>query len=137
MESKTLVEPELIAVNSFDGVEIPAFVYRPNTAGPHPVLIYIHGEPASQYRPRFSESFQLYVNELGLAVIAPNVRGSAGYGRTYVSMDDGYLREDSVKDIGALLDGIETQDDLDTMSGWCVRRILWRLYGARVLDPFW
>ena len=108
-----LVKPDLVSYASFDGLEIPAFVYKPKSAGPHPVLIYIHGGPASQYRPSFSESFQLYVNELGMAVVAPNVRGSSGYGRTYVSMDDGYRREDSVKDIGALLDWIDTQDDFD------------------------
>lgn len=113
LNQEELVSPNLVSFESFDRLEVPAFVYKPRGTGPHPVLIYIHGGPASQYRPSFSESFQLYVNELGLAVVAPNVRGSSGYGRTYVSMDDEYLREDSVRDIGSLLDWIEDQDDLD------------------------
>ncbi len=109
-----LVRAELISYSSFDDLEIPAFIYRPKTAGPHPVLIYIHGGPASQYRPGFSSRFQYYVNELGIAVVAPNVRGSNGYGKEYLTLDDWKKREDSVRDIGALLDWIETQSDLDS-----------------------
>ena len=108
-----LVRAELISYSSFDDLEIPAFIYRPKTAGPHPVLIYIHGGPASQYRPGFSSRFQYYVNELGIAVVAPNVRGSNGYGKEYLTLDDWKKREDSVRDIGALLDWIDTQSDLD------------------------
>jgi dipeptidyl aminopeptidase/acylaminoacyl peptidase len=79
-----------------------------------PVLISIHGGPESQYRPYFSGRTQFDVNELGVAVIAPNVRGSSGYGKTYVKLDNGPLREDSVKDIGALLDWITKQPELDS-----------------------
>jgi dipeptidyl aminopeptidase/acylaminoacyl peptidase len=92
---------------------IPAFVYRPQTPGPHPVLIDIHGGPESQARPGWSSFRQYLVSELGYAVIAPNVRGSSGYGRTYLGLDDGMLREDSVRDIGALLVWIGLQGDLD------------------------
>ncbi|MEM8768365.1 MAG: alpha/beta fold hydrolase, partial [Pseudomonadota bacterium] len=104
--------------DSFDRLDgqprqIPAFVYRPKGPGPHPVLISIHGGPEGQYRPRFSPTFQYLVGELGLAVIAPNVRGSAGYGKSYLKLDNGLKREDSVRDIGALLDWIGTQPDLD------------------------
>ena len=111
--ARDIVEPELISYTSFDDREIPAFVFRPRTAGPHPVLINIHGGPEGQFRPFFSYSTQYYVNEMGIAVIAPNVRGSTGYGKTYLKLDNGILREDSVKDIGALLDWVERQDDLD------------------------
>jgi len=105
--------PELVRVESFDGLPVPAWVYRPATEGPHPVLVNIHGGPESQSRPGFS-SFNAYlVNELGAAVISPNVRGSSGYGKSYLKMDNGRLREDSVRDIGALLDWIATQPDLD------------------------
>jgi dipeptidyl aminopeptidase/acylaminoacyl peptidase len=76
-------------------------------------VIQIHGGPESQYQPFFSGLFQFWVNELGLAVIAPNVRGSDGYGKSYLAADDIEKREDSVKDIGALLDWISTQPDLD------------------------
>ncbi len=118
LNTKTFVEPELITYPTFDEVDgkprqIPAFVYRPEGEGPHPVIVSIHGGPESQYRPFFSSTFQMWVNELGAAVIAPNVRGSSGYGKAYVKLDNGYLRENSVKDIGALLDWIATQADLD------------------------
>ena len=110
--------PELISYPTFDRQagsprQIPAYVYRPTTPGPHPVVIAIHGGPEGQFRPRFSSTFQYMVNELGVAVIAPNVRGSAGYGKSYLQLDNGILREDSVKDIGALLDWVAEQPDLD------------------------
>jgi dipeptidyl aminopeptidase/acylaminoacyl peptidase len=78
------------------------------------VVIQIHGGPEGQSRPTFSSTYQYWVNELGIAVIRPNVRGSDGYGKTYLNLDNGFKREDSVKDIGALLDWIETQPDLDS-----------------------
>lgn len=114
LDAGRFVEPELISYPTFDGHDIPAFVYRPATAGPHPVVISIHGGPEGQYRPRFSTTVQSYVNEMGVVFIAPNVRGSAGYGKTYLTLDNGYLREDSVKDIGALLDWVAGQDELDS-----------------------
>ena len=113
LREENMAEPELIRYPTFDDREIPAFVYLPADDGPHPVLINIHGGPESQYRPRYSSSTQFLVNELGIAVIAPNVRGSSGYGKAYLKLDNGYLREDSVRDIGALLDWIATRDDLD------------------------
>ena len=108
-----MVDPVLKRFRSFDGREIPVFVFEPATDGPHPVLIYIHGGPESQYRPRFSSTFQFYVNELGVALWVPNVRGSSGYGKEFLGLDNGYLREDSVKDIGALLDFIATDESMD------------------------
>jgi dipeptidyl aminopeptidase/acylaminoacyl peptidase len=112
------VEPELVHYPTFDQVDgrpraMPAYVYRPRGAGPHPVIVYIHGGPEGQYRPGFSSTSQLWVATLGAAVVAPNVRGSSGYGKTYVALDNGTKREDSVADIGALLDWIATQPDLD------------------------
>ncbi|HUF89944.1 MAG TPA: alpha/beta fold hydrolase, partial [Gemmatimonadota bacterium] len=118
LDTESFVAPELVHYPTFDTVdgrprEIPAFVYRPAGAGPHPVIVVIHGGPEAQYRPSFSSTFQLWIAELGAAVIAPNVRGSSGYGREYVTLDNGRLREDSVKDIGALLDWIAGRPDLD------------------------
>jgi dipeptidyl aminopeptidase/acylaminoacyl peptidase len=96
--------------------QIPAFVYRPRTAGPHPVLIDIHGGPESQYVPKFDPFTQFLVRELNFTVIAPNIRGSSGYGKTFMNLDNGEDREDAVKDIGALLVWIGLQNDLDAKS---------------------
>lgn len=116
LDPRGFVVPERIRFRSFDDLEIPAYYYRPKTASkdnPAPVLIVIHGGPESQFQPFFSGALQFYVNELGLAVIAPNVRGSSGYGKTYLKLDNAEKREDSVKDIGALLDWIAKQPELD------------------------
>jgi len=113
LNTSNFSSPDLIRFKSFDQREIPAFVYKPKTKGPHPVIISIHGGPESQFRPSFRSDFQLWMDKLDAVVIAPNVRGSAGYGKEYLSLDNGYKREDSVKDIGALLDWIATQPDLD------------------------
>lgn len=118
LNAENFIVPELISYPTFDLVEdeprkIPAFVYKPKTQGPHPVIISIHGGPEGQARATFSSTFQFWASELNAAVIVPNVRGSSGFGKTYVTLDNGIKREDSVKDIGALLDWIETQPDLD------------------------
>jgi len=108
------VEPTLIRYPSFDGKSIPAFVYAPKAAAAKaPVIINIHGGPEAQALPTFTPAFQFYVKEMGIAVITPNVRGSDGYGKTYLKLDNGMLREDSVKDIGALLDWVAKQPNLD------------------------
>lgn len=114
LNPSTFVGQRLIRYPSFDGREIPAFLSMPRESSqPVPVVILIHGGPEAQYQPNFSSLTQFLTVELGLAVIAPNVRGSDGYGKTYLSLDNGVLREDSVKDIGALLDWIATQPELD------------------------
>jgi dipeptidyl aminopeptidase/acylaminoacyl peptidase len=115
----SFVTPRLIRYPTFDSSAnkprmIPAFIHHPAKAsGKTPVIINIHGGPEGQSRPTFSSTTQYYVNELGCAVISPNVRGSTGYGKSYLAADDGYHRELSVQDIGALLDWIATQPDLD------------------------
>ncbi|MDW8479855.1 MAG: alpha/beta fold hydrolase [Xanthomonadales bacterium] len=91
--------------------EIPTFYYLPPGPGPHPVLIQIHGGPEAQALPTFNPIRQFWIDELGLAVFTPNVRGSAGYGRSYLDLDNGRLREDAVRDIGALLDWIAGQPE--------------------------
>ena len=123
LNAEAFVAPELIHYPTFDTVRdgarrmIPAFVYRPPAdrfKGRRPVYINIHGGPEAQARPSFRGSENYLLNELGVALIYPNVRGSAGYGKSYLKLDNGRLREDSVKDIGALLDWIATQPDLDS-----------------------
>jgi len=106
--------PETIRYASFDGRQIPALVYRPEGPGPHPVLIDLHGGPAAQSRPGFDPLREYYRQKLGIAVIEPNVRGSSGYGKTWLALDDGRRREDAVRDVGALLDWVSTQPDLDS-----------------------
>jgi dipeptidyl aminopeptidase/acylaminoacyl peptidase len=112
------VPAELVRFPTFDRLngksrQIPAFVYRSSAPGPHPVYIDIHGGPEAQYTPSFAPFTQFLVRELGFTVIAPNVRGSTGYGKTYMNLDNGEDREDSIKDIGALLVWIGLQRDLD------------------------
>jgi dipeptidyl aminopeptidase/acylaminoacyl peptidase len=110
--------PELVSFPTFDEVDgaarqIPAWIYKPVGEGPFPVVISIHGGPEGQTRPGFSSTYQMWLDKLGVAVVLPNVRGSSGYGKSYLALDNDFKREDSVRDIGALLDWIETQPDLD------------------------
>jgi len=118
VDTAKFVLPRLTEFPTFDRVDgkarqVPVYVYEPASGGPHPVLISLHGGPESQFRPGFDPWIQYMVNELGFAVIAPNVRGSSGYGRTYMALDNGMLREDAVKDVGAMLVWIELQKDFD------------------------
>jgi dipeptidyl aminopeptidase/acylaminoacyl peptidase len=111
-------KPALVHFPTFDQVDgkprqLPAFVYKPQGVAKAPVYLSIHGGPEGQSRPTFASYTQYLVNELGYAVVLPNVRGSTGYGKKFVALDNGLKREDSVKDIGALLDWIATQPDLD------------------------
>ena len=112
----SFVEPELVKWKSFDGREITGFLYVPDPAkfpGPRPVIINIHGGPEAQYRPGFLGRNNYFINELGCALILPNVRGSDGYGKSFLKLDNGLLREDSYKDISALLDWIPTRPNLE------------------------
>ncbi|MBS7668691.1 prolyl oligopeptidase family serine peptidase [Croceicoccus gelatinilyticus] len=111
------VEAELVEVASFDGEQISGWLYRPDPKkfpGPRPLLISIHGGPESQYRPGFLGSRNYYLNELGVAQFMPNVRGSTGFGKRFVSLDNGpFKREDSVRDIGAFLDKLGDDPAID------------------------
>jgi len=115
MDASALREPQLITWNSFDKRAISGYLYRPPASftGKRPVIINIHGGPEGQFRPSFMGRNNYFMNELGVALICPNVRGSSGYGKTFLDLDNGILRENSVKDIGALLDWIAQQPDLD------------------------
>jgi dipeptidyl aminopeptidase/acylaminoacyl peptidase len=116
LDPQQFVEPKLIKLKSFDGLPISAFVYAPDPKkfpGKRPVIISIHGGPEAQSRPTFQARNNYYLNELGIALVYPNVRGSAGYGKNFLTLDNGFKREDTVKDIGAIIDWIKTQPDLD------------------------
>jgi dipeptidyl aminopeptidase/acylaminoacyl peptidase len=115
IDVEKLPEPELIHWNSFDGKQISGFLYRPGGtfSGKRPVIIDIHGGPEEQYRPGFGYEDNFFLNELGIVKIFPNIRGSTGYGKTFANLDNGLLRNDAVKDVGALLDWIKKQPELD------------------------
>lgn len=110
-------EPQLIEVKSFDGEAVSGFLYRPDAkrfAGKRPLIVSIHGGPESQTRPGFLGRNNYLVNELGIAIFYPNVRGSSGYGKRFVSLDNGpFQRENSVKDIGAFLDRLQADPGID------------------------
>ena len=110
------VEPELVRWKSFDDREITGYLYKPDAAkfpGPRPVIINIHGGPEAQFRPGFAGRNNYFINELGTALLFPNVRGSSGYGKTFLQLDNGLKREDSYRDIAALFDWLPNQPALD------------------------
>src|SRR6266567_158082 len=108
-------QAELVRWKSFDGKMISGFLYKPPAkfTGKRPVLVVIHGGPEGQSQPTFLGRSNYLLNELGIALIYPNVRGSTGYGKTFSLMDNGFKREDTYKDINALFDWIATQPELD------------------------
>lgn len=113
--SEVMVEPELVRFDSFDGLSVPAFVYRPKEVEEGkklPVIINIHGGPEAQYQPSLAPITQYFVHS-GYIVVAPNVRGSSGYGKTYLALDDVEKRMDSVKDIVSLRDYLKTDSQID------------------------
>lgn len=119
LDTSTFPTPELFSFETYDEVggkkrTIPAFMYKPKNAdGPLPVMISIHGGPEGQHTPNFSSFYAFLANDLGIAIIAPNVRGSSGYGKTFLKLDNGFNRENSVKDIGKLIEWIENQPEFD------------------------
>lgn len=115
MQKEDMSSPKLIKWKSFDGLEISGFYYPANKKfiGKRPVFVSIHGGPEAQSMAGFLGANNYLTNEIGVAIITPNVRGSSGFGKTYVALDNWYNRENSVKDIGALLDWIALQPDLD------------------------
>jgi dipeptidyl aminopeptidase/acylaminoacyl peptidase len=115
----SFVAPELVHYKSFDGREIPAWFYRPQapagstptgkgTSVRLPVIVSVHGGPEGQEQPLFNPSYQYFLAR-GYAVLAPNVRGSTGYGKTYTHLDDVFKREDSVKDLAASVEWLKNE----------------------------
>ena len=116
LNTATFSEAELVKWKSFDGRSISGFLYMPPAkfTGPRPVVINIHGGPEGQARPGFQGRNNYFLNEMGVAILYPNVRGASGFGTTFLTLDNGFLREDTYKDIGALLDWIGSQTRLDS-----------------------
>ena len=116
VKTEAFPEAELVRWKSFDGKMISGFLYKPaaaNLSGKRPVLVDIHGGPEGQSTPDFLGRMNYYMNEMGIALIEPNVRGSTGYGKTFTLLDNGFKREDTYKDIDALFDWVGTRADLD------------------------
>jgi dipeptidyl aminopeptidase/acylaminoacyl peptidase len=115
LHTEGFVEPRVIHWKSFDDRAISGVLYNPPVrfTGKRPVIIDIHGGPEDQFQPYFLGQQNYYLNELGVALLFPNIRGSSGFGKAFVSLDNGLLRENAYKDIGSLLDWLRTQPDLD------------------------
>jgi dipeptidyl aminopeptidase/acylaminoacyl peptidase len=115
LDAQSFVEPELITWKSFDDRKISGFLYLPPAKfkGPRPVIVVIHGGPEGQSRPGFLARNNYFLNELGIALLYPNVRGSSGYGKSFLKLDNGFLREGTYRDIGALFDWMKTDKRLD------------------------
>jgi dipeptidyl aminopeptidase/acylaminoacyl peptidase len=119
VDASKFVAPRLTQFPTFDrqdghARQIPVYVFEPVKAGSHPVLLLLHGGPESQFRPSYDPWIQYVVNELGFAVVAPNLRGSSGYGKTYASLDNATLRDDAVKDLGAVIVWAGSQGSFDS-----------------------
>lgn len=108
----SLVEPVILRYPTFDGRQIPAIFYRPRGAGRHPVIISVHGGPESQERPTWSALYQ-YFAACGYGVLAPNIRGSVGYGKTYTHLDDVGLRGDAIEDVARAAAWLSVQPAVD------------------------
>jgi dipeptidyl aminopeptidase/acylaminoacyl peptidase len=118
VDTTKFVTPRLTQFPTFDRIDgrfrqEPVYVYEPAAPGLHPVLLVLHGGPESQFRPGFDPWLQYVVNELGFTVVAPNLRGSSGYGKAYLSLDNGMLRDDVVKDLGAIIVWVSSQSTFD------------------------
>ncbi|HUO50916.1 MAG TPA: S9 family peptidase, partial [Gemmatimonadaceae bacterium] len=115
LDLSAMPEPELVRWKTWDGRMLSGFLYRPPArfTGKRPVIVNIHGGPEGQSRPVFIARNNYFVNELGVAMLYPNVRGSTGYGKAFVKLDNGVLREGTYRDIDALFDWIGAQPGLD------------------------
>jgi dipeptidyl aminopeptidase/acylaminoacyl peptidase len=111
------VEPQIVTTKSFDGLEVSGLLYLPDPAkfpGKRPLIVNVHGGPEAQSRAGFRGATNYYLNELGIGIFYPNVRGSTGYGKRFVSLDNGpFKREDSVRDMAALIDLVRANPQID------------------------
>ncbi len=111
------VEPRIVTTKSFDGLAVSGLLYMPDPArfpGKRPLIVSVHGGPEGQSTAGFMGRNNYYLNELGIGLFYPNVRGSTGYGKTFVSLDNGpFKREDSVKDMAALIDAVRKAPAVD------------------------
>jgi dipeptidyl aminopeptidase/acylaminoacyl peptidase len=116
VKPETFISPELVQIKSFDGLTVSGWLFLPDAAkfpGKRPVLVSFHGGPEGQSTVHFMGRYNYFLSEMGVAVLMPNVRGSSGYGKTYLDLDNGFKRKDSVKDGGAFLAWADTHPRLD------------------------
>ncbi len=117
LDTEANVEPRIVTTKSFDGLEVSGLLYLPDPAkfaGPRPLIVSVHGGPEGQSTAGFMGRNNYYLNELGIGVFYPNVRGSTGFGKTFVSLDNGpFKREDSVRDMEALIDAVRADPAVD------------------------
>ncbi len=116
VQPDSFVSPELVTIKSFDGLPISAWLYLPDARkfpGKRPLRVDFHGGPEGQSTVHFMGRYNYFLNEMGVAVLLPNVRGSSGYGKTFIDLDNGFKRKDSVKDGGAFLAWAGSHERLD------------------------
>lgn len=117
LDTEVNVEPRIVTTKSFDGLEVSGLLYMPDPAkfpGKRPLIVSVHGGPEGQSTAGFMGRNNYYLNELGIGIFYPNVRGSTGYGKTFVSLDNGpFKREDSVRDMAALIDAVRSDKAVD------------------------
>ena len=117
LDTEVNVEPRIVTTKSFDGLEVSGLLYLPNPAkfpGKRPLIVSVHGGPEGQSTAGFMGRNNYHLNELGIGIFYPNVRGSTGYGKTFVSLDNGpFKREDSVRDMEALIDAVRADPAVD------------------------
>jgi dipeptidyl aminopeptidase/acylaminoacyl peptidase len=115
LNAQNFAEPKLVSWKSFDGRDITGWLYMPSAkfTGKRPIIVNIHGGPEGQSRPIYLARNNYFINEMGVAMLYPNVRGSDGYGKTFIALDNGFQREGSYKDIESLLHWIKQQPNLD------------------------
>lgn len=116
LDPKAFANAEIVRIGSFDGTKMSGFLYRPDPKkfpGKRPCIVNIHGGPEGQSQPEFIGRSNYFPAELGIAIFYPNVRGSAGFGKTFLTLDNGFKREDSVKDIGSFLAELKKDPQLD------------------------
>ncbi|MGI9134144.1 MAG: S9 family peptidase [Rhodoferax sp.] len=117
LDPAQFASPELVQIRSFDGLPISAWLYLPDAGtfpGKRPVRVDFHGGPEGQATVHFMGRMNYFLNEMGVAILLPNVRGSAGYGKSFLDLDNGFKRKDSVKDGGAFLQWIGGHPRLDS-----------------------
>lgn len=103
VDLSTFVRPELVKFKAHDGLELSGWLYRSKAAGPAPYVVSFHGGPEGQERPGFRSDYQALLSQ-GIGVFAPNVRGSSGFGKKFVNLDNGELRFNGIKDIKSSVD---------------------------------